>query len=158
MAHPAWRLRAPLYASAILACAAAASCTRALPERAGQSVPLSPTASIETVPLTALAGNMFTYRGRTVRVCGTWDIVGPSHPNPDRRAWLYERVRAPSGIHQYSVGVLTCPGAMPRPGRACITGRVARPDGSLESPTEIFVGSHGTGSAEWWLHPQCASD
>lgn len=113
---------------------------------------------VETVPLPVLAANTADYRGRTVRVCGRW--------SPDRRAasetnrqWsISQRDPKARRPHVYSVGIKSCGERRPRLDQGCITGRIAREDGSLDLPTDMLVQSHVTGSLEWWLHPQCMAE
>jgi hypothetical protein len=61
---------------------------------------------------------------------------------------------SPHGSTVYVV-VPACNGQAPRLVRGCITGRIAREDGSLDVPDYETIGSHLIGSEEWWLHPQC---
>lgn len=129
-----------------------AGCSAAAPEAPSA-------AAVQTVPLQVLAANTVDYRGRTVRVCGRWqNRSARSGDDAPETGWSLTAPNPPGmhGPHTYSVIVAACRGARPRLTNGCVTGRIAREDGSLAMPEAILVASHVTGSNEWWLHPQCA--
>jgi hypothetical protein len=94
-------------------------------------------------------------RGETIRVCGgRW--VEPRRTEDGRLvAWTLSQPGEPPYRFPISVLVAPCGEERPKLDRGCITGRIAREDGSQTLPENIFVGSHGLVSEEWWLHPQC---
>ena len=140
--------------SFLVAALATFGCSADRPEPAAPSAP-----AIETVPLRTLAANTASYRGQTVRVCGRWSDPPTLRPGEVARSgWALTAPKLPGtfGPHSYFVGVTSCLGRRPRLSSGCITGRIAREDGSLDLPENILVGSHVTGSHEWLLHPQCS--
>ncbi len=108
------------------------------------------TGSIETVDLIELATNIESYRGRTIRTCGASFERG----RPDDDWYLAQ----PAGRHAARIIVLPCGESRPIIDRRnCITGRIARRDGSLQplvEGEERWVSS-STMSFTWLLHPQC---
>jgi hypothetical protein len=128
---------------------ALAACTPDQPRNAtGSTVP--------TIPLHVLARTIGDYRGRTVRTCGT-DLQASQGAN-GRVNYGILSASDPASRHnlQASVHVASCGGERPRldPG-GCVTGRVAREDGSLREPDAVMVSSHAVVDNEWRLHPQC---
>lgn len=130
---------------AIAACALTCGC---LPEQPRSA----PTAQVETVQLVDLASNMEAYRGRSVRTCAPrisrlnepleWQLTGPGRT-----------VR-----HGAGVLVVACDrNWSPAPHGSCVTGRVARRDGSIEplKEGESIIVSSDTIDYTWYLHAQC---
>lgn len=145
--HRSDLLAAPL---AAVACALAAACAPAPPEGAGNLV--------ETVPLHVLARTIADRRGQVVRVCGgNWGGTVESAAG-QMRGWVLVAPdpSAPATLRAF-VNVRSCDGRRPRRSGDCITGRIAREDGSLTRPESIMVGSHQVGRQEWWVHSQCAA-
>lgn len=135
----------------LLMCALLGSCA---PEQAP-----APSASlVPAVPLHVLARTIADFRGRTVRTCGSqlqpaWGASG------EVANWRLS-VRDPTGPYHFPAIVIlpSCNGERPRMERGgCITGRIAREDGSLDDPDVEIIGSHQIMNYEWWLHPQCPS-
>ena len=118
--------------------------------------PLEPASgSIETVPLHILARNIASYRGQTVRTCGR-EIEPARYSNGEIIYWRLS-VIDPTSPYRFPARVIipSCNGERPRLRGGCISGRVAREDGSLDPPESVVIGSHEIMSHEWWLHPQC---
>ena len=131
------------------ACAAVAACAHAAPEPAGQAV--------EAIPLLDLVRNIKQLRGETVRVCdGAWSSTRRTE-NGRVLGWMYSNYTETPRRSQVSLQVAAaCGTKRPRLERGCLTGRIAREDGSLTLSDTAVVGSHGIANYEWWLHPQCA--
>ena len=112
---------------------------------------------VPTVPLHVLARTVADFRGQTVRTCGP-ELQAGRWPNGEVAYWSM-RAKDPISRHNniYSgVHIASCGGERPPVDTdGCVTGRVAREDGSLEAPTEVIIGSHEIVSFEWILHPQC---
>jgi hypothetical protein len=136
-------------ALAALAVVAGSGCTREAPEPAAAS-------AVETVPLHVLARTIGIYRGRTVRTCGETMV-----PVTDAQGVVSQwHLSAPDTTRERAtafVAVATCHGERPHLVDGCVTGRVARNDGSLEDPQSMHLVSHLVGSWEWWMHPHCLS-
>jgi hypothetical protein len=107
---------------------------------------------VETVPLIDLATHMQDYRGRVVRTCGpsfSEDLPG--------REWTLAIPRA-FGHHPAGVRILGCNSAAPAPdGGTCVTGRVARRDGSIAPyrDGEVRIVSSAAISGNWFMHSAC---
>lgn len=111
---------------------------------------ISEAASVPTLPAGQLARNIETYKGQILRVCGRllkeegntlWEIRAVADPHP----------------HGAGVKVVPCAGAKPqRPKKGCMTGHIARRDGSLEPQAggPVMV-TDAIESYVWFLHPQC---
>ena len=111
---------------------------------------------VQTVHLTELARNVGNYTGQTVRVCGGRWRGSMTRPDGTHRGWILSKVdpSGPRGPHVTSVYV-ACRTPRPRLVDGCLTGRIAREDGSQTPSETVTVSSHVTASREWWLHPQC---
>lgn len=107
-----------------------------------------------TLPILELATAAEKYRGEVVRTCG-----------PEYKPYLKDTddiwaVMKPAaiGYHTAYVLVVPCPGSTPKPtskGR-CITGKVARLDGSLTVPApQLIVVRSAPMSEPWYVHEQC---
>jgi|GEM_PF-2950879 len=122
-----------------------------------EAVEPSAASAVETVPLHVLARNIGDYRGQIVRTCGGRPSPVRS-PDGEIREWEL-RVTDPTSEHRFTAFVIvpSCNGQMPRLVDGCVTGRVAREDGSLDPPTSMSVISHFIGSDEWWIHPPCSA-
>jgi hypothetical protein len=127
---------------------------------AGGCTPQEPRAAADsitpTVPLHDLARTIGDYKGRTVRTCGT--ELQAIRGTDGTVAYGILSARDPASRHnlQASVHIASCGGQSPRLDPAgCITGRVAREDGSLQEPDAVMVSSHAVVDNEWILHPQC---
>jgi hypothetical protein len=109
-----------------------------------------------TVPLHVLARTIADYKGRTVRTCGTKLQAARGTDGKVAYGILSARDPASRRDRQASVHIASCGGERPRldPG-GCVTGRVAREDGSLQEPDTVMVSSHAVVNNEWILHPQC---
>jgi hypothetical protein len=107
--------------------------------------------------LHVLARNIADFRGRTVRTCGP-ELQAGRGPNGEVAYWSM-LARDPISRHNniYSgVHIAPCGGERrPVDADGCVTGRIAREDGSLEAPVDVIIGSHRIVSFEWILHPQC---
>jgi hypothetical protein len=136
-------------ANIVLLGALLAACTPKQPRSATDSI-------TPTVPLHVLARTIADYKGRTVRTCGT--KLQAARGTDGKVAYGILSARDPASRHnlQASVHVASCGGERPRldPG-GCVTGRVAREDGSLDEPDAVLVSSHAVVDNEWRLHPQC---
>jgi len=114
-----------------------------------------PVQTIDAVTMARdLVDNAQTYRGRMIRVCGaaTFERWRDSE-------WILAMPRA-SGYHPAEVHVLSCGQVRPRrDSEGCITGRIARRDGSLTplAPDEPRIVSSSIVSYEWFLHARCPS-
>jgi hypothetical protein len=119
--------------------------------------PVTATESIvPTIPLHVLARNIGDFRGRTVRTCGP-ELEAARRPDGEVAYWIMS-ARDPISRHNniYSgVHIASCAARPPVDADGCVTGRVAREDGSLEAPADVIIGSHRIVSFEWILHPQC---
>lgn len=105
---------------------------------------------VSTVPLLTLARSIERYRGQTVRTCG-------SSLSPLTASKVGE-LSAPHGRHGVGVHVRACREMKRVRGRrTCLTGRIARPDGSLRplQPGEPISVSSRIIDYEWYLHQQC---
>lgn len=98
-----------------------------------------------------IAKDAAAYRGKQVRTCGT-DFL----PHRDGEAWQLS-VPYAEGRHSASVHVIGCQGRPPhRDSEGCITGRVARSDGSLTVPPVLdIVVRSAPDSLPWYIHEQC---
>lgn len=111
---------------------------------------------VQTFAVSDLAYSIERHRGQTVRICGA---LGPSE---DAGIWRLEDLRATeaSQIHgRPAVLIAACGGNRPPlDRRSCLTGRIARRDGSLTYPpgAPVAVDDVRT-NYEWFLHPQCPS-
>jgi hypothetical protein len=105
------------------------------------------------VPLVELATNIEAYRGQVVRTCGPRLI----RPEGDE-AWQLTIPRA-FGHHPAGVRILGCPMAQLSNDESCVTGRVARRDGSTEEfrDGEARAVSSAVISSDWFVHAQCPS-
>lgn len=115
---------------------------------AGASAPLQG----ETVPLVSLARDPEAWRGREVRTCGP-EFSGDSKEG----VWELARPKV-SGYHPAIVRVVGCAGVAPvRDSGGCLSGRVARRNGSIEpvAEGEPQVVSSAIMSYDWYLHAQC---
>lgn len=113
---------------------------------------------VPTVPLHVLARSIADYRGRIVRTCGP-QFRPSRRPDGKITNWRLS-VRDPTSPYNFPaiVRVLSCHAeTSPFDSEGCVTGRIAREDGSLDEPDVEIVGSHEIVSYEWWLHPQCPS-
>ena len=140
---------------AVFAALGTLGCSAERPETAAP-----PAAGVETVSLYVLAANMGRYKGQTVRVCGRWRDPPPRRARAvAQSSWSLTAPNPPGTVrpHVYVVGVTPCRGKRPRLTNGCLTGRIARENGSLDLPEDILIASHVTGSYEWFLHPQCAA-
>jgi hypothetical protein len=108
--------------------------------------------AVPTVPLVQIATGIEEYRGQMVRICG------PRSTRLDGgRAWQLSVPRA-FGHHAAGVVILGCPQLAAAGGEeTCVTGRIARRDGSIEPDREgrLRVVSSAAISEEWFLHAQC---
>lgn len=101
-----------------------------------------------------LARGPASFKGRTVRVCrGRLDQIIPT----DHREWAFSAIgeRFPHGA---GVNVKACGDAAPIvDSQGCLTGRVARPDGSIAEPApdEGVIVSTAIHSYTWYLHEIC---
>ena len=114
---------------------------------AGAAPPAAP-----TVPLVQLATNIEDYRGQTVRTCGRRLVR-----TDGQRVWQLSVPRA-FGHHPAGVLVLPCGELRPPAGdESCVTGRVARRDGSTEPTQEgqLRIVSSAVINHNWYLHAQC---
>lgn len=107
-----------------------------------------------TLPILEVAARAEKYRGEVVRTCGP--EYKPYLKDPDD-IWALMKPAA-IGYHPAYVLVVPCPGSTPistNKGR-CITGKVARLDGSLTvpAPQPIVVRSAPI-SEPWYVHEQC---
>lgn len=102
-----------------------------------------------------LAHDIRTYRGRIVRTCGRWTGPLTSAAGVDIAWQLAAPDPTSSAGFQAGVFVAPCAGRRPRLAQGCITGRIAREDGSLEDPKSTGFIDHQTINFEWWLHPLC---
>ena len=112
-----------------------------------------------TIPLHLLPRVIRNYRGRVIRTCGerlspvwkgeTDQVVGWNllAQNPDSR-FDYMMV---------GVEIAPCGSRRPRLIDGCISGRVAREDGSLDEPETSIVTSHLDMDSNWSLHPICTA-
>lgn len=129
---------------ALVACALTCGC---LPEQPRSAF----TAQVERIQLLELAANIEAYRGRSVRTCAPrtsrlnepleWQLTGPGR-----------RARHPGGVL-----VVACDrNWSPAPNGTCVTGRVARRDGSIEPlrEGESRIVSSATIDYTWYLHAQ----
>jgi len=106
----------------------------------------------ETVPLVSLARDPEAWRGREVRTCGP-----EFHGDSKEGVWELARPSV-SGYHPAIVRVLGCADAAPaRDSGGCVSGRIARRDGSIEplEDGEPRVISSDIVSYDWYLHAQC---
>lgn len=104
----------------------------------------------EQVPLLTLAGNIEEFRGRVVRTCAP-RLTKLKEP-------LEWQMSAPFGRHGVGVRVLSCRKLEPvENGQACVTGRIARRNGSLEPlrEGEPRVVTSSMISHTWYLHQRC---
>jgi hypothetical protein len=106
----------------------------------------------ETVRLLVLAVNPERYGGRIVRTCGPSFRAAPE----GRAEWTLTTSMAGSR-HPAGIRILSC-GSQPRPDRnGCITGRIARRDGSAAPEGEADVVSSAAISSVWFLHAGCGA-
>jgi hypothetical protein len=142
------RPHAFLLGSLALASALVAACTPSPLETASDP-------AVETIPLHVLARDIESYRGQAVRTCGRWRGALRSAEG-QVRAWHLSRID-PTSPHGFTASVLVpeCRGRRPRLTDGCISGRVAREDGTLDMPDGVLVTDHLIISYEWWIHPQC---
>jgi hypothetical protein len=93
------------------------------------------------------------YRGRTIRVCGRLAQI--------EGRWAVEHVSLPGEVYFHgppAVFVLSCTGQSPRLEHdGCLTGRIARQDGSLRPPAQPTDMGDAPYDYDWFLHPQCPS-
>lgn len=129
----------PIVILAAVAIVAAAACATSVLPAGG-----------ETVPLLTLALDPEAWRGREVRTCGP-----TFQGHPAENMW---QLSMPHGRHGAGILVPGCAGAAPkRDSKGCVSGRIARRDGSIE-PTregEPQTISSAMISHDWFLHPQC---
>lgn len=106
----------------------------------------------ETVPLLTLAKDPEAWRGREVRTCGP-----TFQGHPAEGEWQLSMPRS-GGRHLAGIYVLGCAEAAPEPDlNGCVSGRIARRDGSIEPTQEgqAVTVSSDTISYDWYLHAQC---
>lgn len=140
--NPGWTRATVLLSIALV------SCSPQRPSPAGVS-------SDPSVPLHVLARNIESYRGQSVRTCGT-ELLPITQADGTVRSWSLRKLD-PTSSHGFTAYVIVpaCAGRRPPMAGGCVVGRVAREDGSLDIPEAITIGSHLIGSQEWRLHPQC---
>lgn len=110
------------------------------------------TAGAEKHGVEYLAYNIERHKGQTIRTCGSLMVQSGQ--------WRIEA--APSEqlgtLHgRPAVLIVACPGERPSlDGASCITGRVARRDGSLSYPLGAPIAADDVPTNyEWFLHPRC---
>lgn len=104
------------------------------------------------VSLLKIATDPEAYKGRSVRICGT----SFRRALDGSRKWELIQSNA-VGYHPAIVRVLPCDSHDPLPDSdSCLTGRIARQDGSLtEFKPDYIVVSSSPDSQPWYLHAQC---
>jgi hypothetical protein len=108
-------------------------------------------APVETIPLIHLATHIEDYRGHTVRTCGP-----EFHRAADGRPEWLLTVPGAFGHHPAGVRIVSCPTQSARTDRhGCITGRIARADGSVSLAGDPGPVSSAVISGVWFLHAQC---
>ena len=111
--------------------------------------------AVRTIPIPQLAREIDRHRGEIVRTCGE-QLEPTVNAQGDILRW---ELSTRDSITRFpaSVVVAACNGGQPPIENGCVTGRVAREDGSLEEPERWIVTDHEIVNYEWWLHPQCPS-
>ncbi len=104
-----------------------------------------------TIDMVQLIQHIRSYRDRTVRTCGTRLVYSEN-------AWDLQR---PSGLsyHSAHMRIVAC-GARPvLDGDGCVTGRIARRDGSvsLDGPEGEGIMTSEVIDYTWYLHEQCGA-
>lgn len=143
MAH----LRTNAFAWVLLIGGLSASSCRTTPSNSADSQP--------QITAEEFVLNAHRYGGRAVKVCGRL-----SAPPRDNLRWGLSEANAAEGDRYHgpmTALVLPCPSTTPRLDRnGCLTGVVARRDGSFEqpplTPTTVVVPPINN---EWFLHAQC---
>lgn len=110
-----------------------------------------------TIPLLQVVEQGEALRGRTVRTCGT--SFAQVNVGGGFRKWKLS-VPMSVGWHPARIDILPCGKHEPElDEQGCITGRIARHDGSvrLPGPRELLDAASPGTSVHWALHAQCPS-
>lgn len=117
----------------------------------GGGAPSGAAGDATIVPLPLLAQTIAEFRGQTLRSCGPiFQRV------PDGRAEWTLATQVPGSRHPAGVRVLPCGRSAPRvDASGCITGTIARSDGSTTLEGAPGTVSSAALSSVWFLHEQC---
>ena len=106
---------------------------------------------VPTLAIEDFAFDVERHRGRTVRACGRLVQI--------ESRWAVEHVPRPGEVYFHgapAVFLVPCAGQPPRlDSDGCITGQVARQDGSLAAPAQRTDMGDAPYDYDWFLHPQC---
>jgi hypothetical protein len=142
------------YISVLLLSVAAAACTGELASTV--AVPdAPPDPAVATLSVAEFARTAEHLKGRTVRVCG--GRLSPYWDAERRPIGWFVAQSSVAGYHPAIVNIGSCGAAKPKLEAAkCLTGRVARPDGSLNTDNWNAVITSSVENRNWYLHPlQC---